>query len=106
MTRRDGVATFKITVTLASSIQNLLNLYGKIGYSYQSERRKLAAYAYQYLKLKATKIALALRYYNKAKKLRTVQGLTYGRIAEILRKDGGSWISASNFNYWLWHGVK
>jgi ribosomal protein uS12 len=104
--RKDGTPTFKITVRLASSISNLLNLYGKISYAYQSERRILAAYAYEYLKLKSIKIALTLGFYDKAKQLRCEEGLTYREIAEILRKDGGDWITTSNVNYWLWHGVK
>jgi ribosomal protein uS12 len=55
--RRDGAKTSKITVQLGSSYSDLLNLYGKISYAYQSERRIFAAYAYQYLKLKAIRVA-------------------------------------------------
>ena len=104
--RKDGTTTFQIVVRLGSSIPNLLNLFGKISYAYQSERRILAAYAYEYLKLKALKITQTYGYYEKAKKLRAEKGLTYREIADILRRDGGDWISESTVNYWLWHGVK
>ncbi len=106
MIRKDGTPTFKITVRLGSSIPNLLNLYGRISYAYQSERRILAAYAYEYLKLKSIKIAQSLGCYDKAKMLRCERGLTYKEIAEILRKEGGDWTTNSDVNYWLGHGVK
>jgi tRNA-splicing ligase RtcB len=104
--RKDDTKTFKITVRIGSSISNLMNLYGRISYAYQSERRILAAYAYEYLKIKAIKIALTLGCYERAKRLRTEQGLTYREIAETLRKEGARWISESDVNYWLRHGVK
>ncbi len=47
--RKSGVETKKIKVMLSASMQNLLNLYGKIGFEYCEKRNALAKFAVGYL---------------------------------------------------------
>ncbi len=49
VTRKSGVETKKIKVMLSSSMQNLLNLYGKIGFEYCAKRSTLAKFAVGYI---------------------------------------------------------
>ena len=103
--RKDGLNSIKLTLRIASNIQNLLNLFGRIGYRYQKEREVEARYVFQYLSLKKRRMEKTIQLYRRAQALRA-EGLTYKGIAEALQREGGDWIRESNVNYWLWHGVK
>ncbi|MFH1247157.1 MAG: hypothetical protein V1644_02135, partial [Candidatus Micrarchaeota archaeon] len=47
--RKNGVETKKIKVLLRATLENLLNLYGKIGFEYCPKRRALGRFAVSYL---------------------------------------------------------
>ncbi|MDV3276980.1 MAG: hypothetical protein LYZ69_00760 [Nitrososphaerales archaeon] len=102
--RLDGRRTFKIVVYLASNIQNLINLFGKVGYAYQSERQAMARYCLQYLTLKQIRMRSTQKAYIRAIELRRL-GLSYREIAEALKHEGYHWVHTFNVNRWLWHGV-
>ncbi|MDV3244206.1 MAG: hypothetical protein LYZ66_03375 [Nitrososphaerales archaeon] len=103
--RRDGQRTFKILVYLASNIQNLINLFGRVGYEYQAERQVMARYCLQFLTLKQIRMRSTQKAYVRAIELRKL-GLSYREIAETLQHEGYPWVHAFNVNRWLWHGVK
>jgi ribosomal protein uS12 len=103
--RKDGRKSYKIVVYFESNIRNLVNLYGKIGYAYQSEREAMARYVHGFLSSKLYRMELTKKAYIRAIELRKL-GLSYREIAESLRHEGFSWIQTSNVNRWLWHGVK
>jgi ribosomal protein S12/intein/homing endonuclease len=98
--RRNGSSTSKILMYIASNINNLMNLYGKIGYEYNNERRAKACYAYQYLRARMRRIEATKEAYNTALKLRA-EGLTAAKIAEALRRSGYSWVNKGVVQYWL-----
>jgi tRNA-splicing ligase RtcB len=54
--RKSGIETRKIKVLLNSSIENLMNLYGTIGFAYCTERKSLARLASAYLENKKCEI--------------------------------------------------
>ncbi|MFQ6130083.1 MAG: hypothetical protein ACE5OT_04670 [Candidatus Hadarchaeaceae archaeon] len=103
--RKDGRKTVKFTAHLASNIQNLLNLYGKIGYRYQKGRECLARHVYQYLLVKKRRIEKTIKAYELTMKLRKA-GYTIGEITSILKARGFDWIKKHNVNYWISRGVK
>ena len=103
--RKDGTKSFKVVLYIESNVRNLLSLYGKIGFAYQSERNAMARYVYEFLLLKLRKMESTKKAYVRALELRKL-GLTYREIAETLRHEGYGWVHTFNVNYWLWHGVK
>ena len=103
--REDGSKTVRVVVYLASNITNLMNLYGKIGYTYQRQRERMARLAYQYLRLKWMRIERTKQAYSQAMELRS-KGKSQREIAEELRKRGYTWITPAHVNYWLGHGIK
>jgi tRNA-splicing ligase RtcB (3'-phosphate/5'-hydroxy nucleic acid ligase) len=103
--RKDGKKSYKIVVYIASNIRNLAALFGKIGYTYQSDREMMGRYVHGFLSLKLHRMELTKKAYLRAIELRKL-GLSYREIAETLRHEGYSWISTFNINRWLWHGVK
>ena len=54
--RKSGIETRKIKVLLNSSIENLAELYGTIGFAYCSERKSIARLAFAYLESKKFEI--------------------------------------------------
>ena len=102
--RRDGSLTYKILMYIASNINNLMNLYGRIGYEYNKERKAKACYAYQYLRARIKRIEATKEAYNNALKLRA-EGLTISKIAEALRRGGYSWVNKGVVQYWLSRAV-
>ncbi len=63
--RKDGKISKKIRVYLSNEMQNLINLYGKIGFVYSDKREKLARYVYAYLKQKQIKLTKRLAAYDR-----------------------------------------
>jgi len=49
----DGVCSHRLRLVLSGKTESLINLWGKVGFDYNQERRALANVAVQYLKLKA-----------------------------------------------------
>jgi ribosomal protein S12 len=105
VTRKNGEITHKITVYIASNLTNLVSLFSKIGYIYQTRRQIMALYGAEYLSLKKLKMRKTGEAYFKAISMRK-QGKTYREIAESLAEQGYTWVKESNVNRWLWHGVK
>jgi len=102
--RANGILTRKILVYIASNINNLMNLYGRIGYEYNSERKAEACYAYQYLRSRMKRIEETRKAYNIALKLRS-EGLTISKITEALQRDGYTWVNNGVVQYWLSRSV-
>lgn len=102
--RSDGSSTYKIIVYIASNIDNLINLYGKIGYEYNSMRKVRARYAYQYLRLRKQRIEATKEAYNIALRLKS-NGLSLAKIAETLQTQGYTWINKGIVQYWLSRNV-
>ena len=98
--RRTGKKTTKIYAYIASNIQNLLNLYGKIGYKYQKYREHLANYAYEYILTRQKQIQRTAQAYDITKALRK-KGQTIRLITETLREKGYTFIKKHNINYWV-----
>ncbi|MEM3786647.1 MAG: hypothetical protein QXZ59_04620 [Nitrososphaeria archaeon] len=98
--RKGGSSTYKIVAYIASSINNLINLYGKVGYEYNCIRKAKACYAYQYLRIRKQKIDATKEAYNIALKLKS-NGLPIVKIAETLQKQGFTWINKGVVQYWL-----
>lgn len=99
-TRKDGTRTLKLTLYLRSSIKDLLNFFGTIGYAYEVERDTLAMYAYEYHLMKN---AIRRRFrepYRAAMELRS-KSLSVAKIAETLAKNGYPWVKKGNVNYWV-----
>lgn len=98
--RKTGKKTIKIYVDIASNIQNLLNLYGEIGYKYQKRKERLSRYAYEYLLTRQNLIKKTIQAYDIAKALRR-EGRTIGRIIKALHENGYTFIKKHNVNYWI-----
>ena len=47
--RKSGIETSKIKAFIASDLENLMNLYGIMGFAYCAERKSLARFAFAYL---------------------------------------------------------
>ncbi len=104
--RRSGDQSQKITLSIASNMTNLVSLFSRVGYIYQSERESMALYAAQYLTLQLSRIQKTKEAHLKAVLLRKESKMSYRTIAEALNKEGYTWITKDNVNRWLWHGVK
>lgn len=103
--RKDGRKSYKVIVYIASNIRNLVSLFGRVGYAYQSERETMGRYVHEFLTLKLRRMELTKKAYARAVDLREL-GLSYREIAETLRHEGYVWLKTFNVNRWLWHGVK
>jgi len=49
---KDGLVSYRIRLILSNKTENLINLYGRVGFGYNSERKFLGNMASQYLRLK------------------------------------------------------
>jgi tRNA-splicing ligase RtcB (3'-phosphate/5'-hydroxy nucleic acid ligase) len=54
--RRNRVKSFRLTTYIDSGFENLLSLFGKIGYRYQKTRETFSRYAYEYLLMRKRRI--------------------------------------------------
>ena len=101
--RRNGVKSFRLTTCIDSGFENLLSLFGKIGYRYQKARETLSRYAYEYLLMRKHRMERAKKAYSRALALRTA-GLTIKETSEKLRVEGYDF--AGGFvNFWASVGV-
>ncbi len=84
--RKDGSATKKIKAMLKSTPENLVSLYGKIGFAYCPRRRMLARFAAEYLLTKQHMLARRMEVMEKAVALHS-QGM---RVSQIVAALGGA----------------
>lgn len=103
VTRRNGVKSFRLTTCIDSGFENLLSLFGKIGYRYQKTREKLSQYAYEYLLMRKHRTERAKKAYSRALELRA-NGLTIKQVSERLRGEGYDF-AGSVVNLWASVGV-
>ena len=96
-TRKDGKKTIKICLDFSNKLENLLNLFGKVGFKYAKEKEILARYAYEYLLMKKHFIESRKKIYKIALKLRD-GGLTP---IEIFRKINTKFVKYKNLAMWL-----
>ena len=102
--RKDGTKSYKIRLTISGTHRNLMKLFGRVGYEYSTKKAALSRYAFQFIALKVARMESTMRAYERAVALKK-EKLSYREIAESLRREGFSWVSTANVNYWLWHGV-
>jgi len=97
--RKNGIETRKIKALISSKYDNLLKLYGVIGFNYCSQRKSLARLAFEYLLTKETlikkramlqKITLQL-YSNGKTRAEIMNSLNY----EIREHDLNNWIKSA-----------
>ncbi|MFH1663441.1 MAG: hypothetical protein ABH986_01280 [archaeon] len=103
--RKDGTNCYRNLLYIKSGHENLMNLFGKIGYKYSPKKEALARYAYQYLTIKTNKMKEEQKAFEKAIELRE-QGLTIKKITEELNNTGFAQIKKARVNYWISCGVK
>lgn len=117
--RKSGIETNKIKAFIASDLDNLMNLYGTIGFAYCMERKSLSRFAFAYLNEK--KIMIEKRETAKQKIIALYNnGKTINEIAEeissndIRKHDISNWLKKNKtgkirvsekdfpkFNEWL-----
>jgi len=97
--RRNGVKSFRLTTHINSGYENLLSLFGKIGYRYQKTRETLSRYAYEYLLTRKHRMERAAKAHSRALLLRA-KGLTIKQISEKLRGEGYDF-AGSVINFWV-----
>ncbi len=102
--RKDKTKSMQIRVYIASNTDNLINLFGKIGYSYCKKRAVLARYAYQYLLLRRKRLEKWREAYDKTLDLRK-KGLSIGKIFKELQRLEYN-IKYHNVNYWVCNPIK
>ncbi|MFH1695615.1 MAG: hypothetical protein ABH850_04300 [Candidatus Micrarchaeota archaeon] len=103
--RKDGTNCYRNLLYIKSGHENLMNLFGKIGYRYSPKKEFLAKYAYQYLAIKTGKMKEEQKAFEKAMELRK-KGFTIQKITEKLNKTGFNQIKKGRVNYWISLGVK
>ncbi len=102
--RKDGNKTFKICLDFSNSFDNLLNLFGKIGFRYAKEKDLMARYVYEYLLMKRHVVELRKSFYARALELKR-NGLTLMQIYRKLDthfvkyKDLALWTSPKNHKF-------
>jgi len=103
-TRKDGSKTIKICLDISNRFENLLNLWGKIGFKYAKEKDTLARYAYEYLLMKKHAVDFRKELYKKSLELKK-SGLTPVQIYRTLNttfvnyKDLAMWLSPKNHEF-------
>jgi len=97
ITRKDGKKTVKIRIVFHNNFENLLNLYGKIGFRYAKEKEILARYAYEYLLMKKHLIEIRKEIYRMALRLKK-EGLTP---KQIINKLNSKFVKYKNMAMWL-----
>jgi len=126
--KEDGVKIYRIVLPIKGYIDNLINLWGKLGYAYNHASEVLAAYAYEYNSLKkkirqqritANKCALKLCSSNmnvgktsqhlRSKRLTKTKGLEANyRISMGLRgvRELGVTEEIPSFKEWIRHATR
>ncbi len=103
--RKDGVRTFNTKIYIKSNYENLMNLFGKIGYRYCGERQTLARQAFEYLCIRKRFFEENKKAFVMAMRLRK-NGLSISKIARELYGRGFHNISQGAVNYWISVGIK
>jgi intein/homing endonuclease len=103
--RKDGRKTYAIRLYISSNIDNLINLFGKIGYRYSKEKEALSRYAFEYLKKRKIELERWREAYSIAMKLRK-KGMTIDEITLRLHALGFDMVKRGNVNYWVSCGIK
>ncbi|PIV68268.1 MAG: hypothetical protein COS07_04575, partial [Candidatus Aenigmarchaeota archaeon CG01_land_8_20_14_3_00_37_9] len=88
-TRKDGNKTLKICLDFSNRFENLIKLYGKIGYVYCKEREILSKHVLEYLLMKKYIVDMRKESYKKSLKM-TRNGI---KPMEIYKKIGGKYLS-------------
>lgn len=96
-TRKDGNKAYKIRLDFSNKFENLIKLYGKIGFRYCKERKTLASYVYEYLLMKKNVVNMRKKKYKEALKLKK-KGL---KLMEIYDKIGNEYLSYKNISLWI-----
>ncbi|MGB9718307.1 MAG: radical SAM protein [Thermoproteota archaeon] len=84
--RENGQKTLCIYVLFSNSLENLLNLYGKVGYRYNKEWEILARYVFEYLLMKKRSVLRWRALWEKALELRRA-GLSVTKIIHELGEN-------------------
>ncbi|NCN39141.1 MAG: hypothetical protein GW914_02050 [Candidatus Aenigmarchaeota archaeon] len=96
-TRKDGNKTLKICLDFSNRFENLIKLYGKIGYVYCKEREILSKHVLEYLLMKKYIVDMRKESYKKSLKM-TRNGI---KPMEIYKKIGGKYLSYKNIAMWV-----
>ena len=95
-TRKDGNKSIKIILDINNKFENLINLFGNVGFRYCEEREKFARIVFGYLSMKKTIVDKRKALYRKAQKLKK-EGL---QLSEIHKRVGNKYVTKKNL--WLW----
>ncbi|MDO8538737.1 MAG: DNA-directed RNA polymerase subunit B'' [archaeon] len=94
--RKSGIETSKIKAFIASDLENLMNLYGIIGFEYCTERKSLARFAFAYLNEKKIMIEkrivmqkIVLEMHNNGKTISQISN----ELNEIRNHDVANWLT-------------
>ncbi|MBI2542758.1 MAG: hypothetical protein HYW24_01065 [Candidatus Aenigmarchaeota archaeon] len=102
-TRKDGNKTIKICLDFSNRFENLLSLFGKIGFRYAKKKEIQARYVYEYLLMKKYVVDTRKGAYKNALRLKN-EGLTPMQIFRkidnrfVKYKDLAMWLSPKNRN--------
>ncbi len=96
-TRKDRTKTIKICLDFSNNFENLLHLWGKIGFRYANKKDTMARYAYEYLSMKKYVVDIRKDLYKKSLELKKM-GLTP---VQIHRKFNNSFVSYKDLALWL-----
>ncbi len=94
--KKDNIKTVTLYVLFSNEMDNLINLYGKIGYRYCKERETLSKYALEYSLFKRREIERIKKAYKLAISLKK-KGL---KLKDIYEKMQGN-VSLANLVLWL-----
>lgn len=103
--RKDGTKTYRGLLYIDSNHENLIRLFGKIGYKYCKERATLARHCVAYLGYRKKMFEDGRNAFDEAMKLRK-SGLTIAKITKELGSMGFGTIKKGRVNYWVSAGVK
>lgn len=96
-TRKDGNKSIKLRIDILNKQENLVKLYGIVGFRYSKEKEKLAKYAFEYLSMKKKVIEERKSILKKALKLKK-NGKT---LAEINKEIDYAPISRQHLWFYL-----
>ena len=102
--RKNGDKTIALRMGIPSHHQNLVRLFGSIGYRYSKEKAARARYATQYLTMTGQNNDIIRKAFSVCQILRK-EGKSIRNIAAILKEKGFP-VTQGAVNYWVSHGVK
>lgn len=95
--RKDGYKTIKIMLDINNRFENILNLYGNVGFRYCKEKERLARLVFEYLSMKKIIVDKRKLLYKKALELKK-KGF---QLSEIHKKLGSQCVTKNNLWVWL-----